>query len=287
MTYPTAATTGVTPGWTLRPWTGELRSGVAKQLEVHNGQTFKVVEGYDFGIMTQPFQCDDDEHVIVRNCNGMSDRYRDIRLIQKGSSGSLIVAATSLNCAGNRGVQADAAELLVWNSKILGSGESAVEKNDPKSRSNLWVQSCYIRTLTWPQGSHTDGIQIGDCGMFAVVGNTIDIPWYSTDGYISNSNLGLWAEGGDVSGVGNVWDNLLNGGGVTVYLEEKSGYKFRGLVSVKRNQFGIVYGPKCGKWGPLANLDLPDQMLWPSTGADVNHLGSQVLTLPQALALNG
>ena len=272
--FPTPGSTGVSSGTGLRAWGGAgATSGANLPTTVLNGHTYKVIDGYVFdnGTSGSHFEVDD-AYVLIRNSRFLTaGQVSNTGAILQAtpSSRSLIVANSEFEGgpAYQRGVQSDEGDLSVTGSRFHNTGESAVEKNDPAASSSLFVADSYFTNdKGWPGSEHVDGIEVGGAHDVTIHHNTVlNDPYGGANGdtsYVSNSALGLWAEGGDVSGTVTVDGNLLAGGGRTIYLEQKAPYRWRGPVRILNNTFDTRYGPNAAIWGPLSPDGLPANLTW-------------------------
>lgn len=268
--FPTASSTGVTPGRNLVAWSGSLSSSaIPGTTEVVNGTTYKVIDGYSFNLGggDQHFSASD-ANLIIRNSRfTKSTNDTGDALVRTSGTRSLIIERSEFEGAYNRGVQSDTADLVIRTSRFHNTGEAAVEKNDRSANSSLTVTDNYMTNdKGWPSGQHVDGIQVGGAKNVLISHNTIlNQPYGGSNGntgYVSNSALGLWAELGDVSGTVTVDGNLLAGGGYVVYVEEKSPYSWQGAVRITNNTFDTRFSSTSGVWGPLYPRGLPSNLTW-------------------------
>lgn len=268
--FPTASSTGVTPGRNLVNWTGSMSSGaIAGTTEVVNGTTYKVIDGYSFNLGggDQHFSASD-TNLIIRNSRfTKSTNDTGDALVRTSGTRSLIIERSEFEGAYNRGVQSDTADLVIRTSRFHNTGEAAIEKNDRSANSSMTVTDNYMTNdKGWPSGQHVDGIQVGGAKNVLISHNTILNQPYGgsagNTGYVSNSALGLWAELGNVSGTVTVDGNLLAGGGYVVYMEQKSPFSWQGPVRITNNTFDTRYSPTSGVWGPLYPRGLPSNLTW-------------------------
>jgi hypothetical protein len=271
--FPTAASTGVSPNQTLTAWPGALStSAVSAPTEVVNGMPCKVFTGYLVAMSGGAYLDVDSPCVVFRqsrfitsgvvgNTSGMVQ--------QKQSNAYLGVEWCDFDGGPShqRGIQGDNADIVVRNSKFTRFGQAGVEMNNRTGSASLTVEDSYFsETPGWPQSYHVDGIQIGGARNVSIHHNTVlVVPYGGTPGdtsYVSNSALGLWAELGNVTGTVTVDENLLAGGGRTIYIEQKLPFSWQGPVSIANNVFDQRFSTNGGIWGPLAPLGLPADLTW-------------------------
>lgn len=106
-------------------------------------------------------------------------------------------------------------------------------KDGLKMRHDARVEKSYVHDLYQSSTSHNDGIQIGDGGNIAIVGNNIQHPNDQTSAILIKA---------DFSAIDNVTiaGNLLNGGNYTVYVMDMPGNSVTN-VRIENNHFGRAY----------------------------------------------
>lgn len=273
--FPTAASTGVPAGTALKVWPGSwTTSSAALPTTTFNGMTYRVIDGYvfDAGASGQ-FLAVDDAYVIIRNSRFVttSASSNGGAMVQvRSSNRSMILQNSELDGgpAWPRGIQSDTGDLVVSGNRFHNTGESAVEKNDPNSASSLTVTDNYVTVdKGWPGALHVDGIQVGDAKNVTIRHNTVLIqPYGGAEGntsYVSNSAVAVWAEGGNgIQGTVIIDNNLLAGGGRTIYVQQKSPYPWAGAVTITNNSFDVRFGANASVWGPLYPSGLPANLAW-------------------------
>lgn len=284
--FPTPNDTGVRKGTQLKEWTGpdSVNESDLPQLVV-NGTSYTLMDGYHFESgPTGRYLAIDVAHMLIRNSSftAQTQVSNTGAIVQAGTGNEdLIIEQSSFDGgpAYNRGVQSDVSDLTVTGSQFHNTGEAGVEKNNPDGKTSLTVRDSYFTNAPgWPANDHVDGIQVGGASDVTLEHNTVLNPVYGsderTDEYLSNSALGLWAEIGDVTGDVVVRNNLLGGGGYTVYLQAKPPFAWRGPVVVTGNVFDTRWSPVSGRWGPLFTSGLPRKLTWTansySTGAPLS-----------------
>ncbi len=163
---------------------------------------------------------------------------------------------------GERGLYGAGGAIVVRSSELVHCGAACVE-------GDRWdVRDSYLHDFVGIASNHVDGLQIGGGGPGAADHDTSLAmnTWYDdTEGPVPTSALGLWAELGDTDGV-TVEDNLLAGGGGTVYLEEKAPYRMTS-ARVTGNVVSTAYFPHGGEgwvgaYGPLYPVGIPASVTW-------------------------
>lgn len=280
--FPTATSAGIPSNVTLKKWSGAMRSSaITTTTETVGGVTYKVIDGYSFDMpATQYFSLSGSGNVLIRNSQfiGHGIPSNTMALIQEADSGATVrFDNIDVNANGYaRGINSDAANIIVNNSKFTNTSDAAVEKNDRNMKTDMTVTNSYVSVdCSWEAHdpkSHTDGIQWGGARNVVVRNNTILIDsclsYASNGGEPSDAAIAGWAELGNV-GTSIVDHNLLAGGGFTVYQQIKDSYTW-GSAAVTNNVFDRRYGGGDGKplgstsgiWGPLYTGGLPSNFTW-------------------------
>jgi hypothetical protein len=271
--FPTAESTGVGFGASLRPWPGPLNTNaVPAPTETINGMSCKIFTGYLVSLSGGSYLYVDSPCVVFRNSRFQTSGVvsNGSAIVQQGGSNKYLGIAWCDFDGGpshQRGLQGDMADMVVTSSNFTRFGQAGIEMNNRSGTASLTVQDSYFAEVPgWPQPDHVDGIQVGAGENVTIHHNTVLVPQYGGSqgdtGYVSNSVLGLWAELGNVTGTVMVDGNLLAGGGFAVYLEQKDPDAWLGPVWVLNNVFDQRFGPNGGIWGPLYPQGLPAQLTW-------------------------
>lgn len=271
--FPTAESTGVSTNVALTPWPGPLSTrAVAAPTETVNGQSCKIFDGYLVSLSGGSYLQVDSPCVVFRH-----SRFETSGVVSNTSA--IVQQSGSNNYMGfdwcdfdggpshQRGVQGDHSDIVITHSKFARFGQAGVEMNNRSGTASLTVEGSYFNeTPGWPRSYHVDGIQVGGAENVTIRHNTVLVtPYGGTPGdtsYVSNSALGLWAELGNVTGAVTVEQNLLAGGGRTIYIEQKSPYSWQGPVSIANNVFDQRFGANGAIWGPLYPRGLPADLTW-------------------------
>lgn len=275
--FPTAASTGVPAGITLTPTptiapdpgVATVRSSAFTGLPTRtiDGHVYKVFSGFLFQLSTNYFYVDD-PYVLFENCKFVSTG-----LV---SNTSAMVQASSVALNGlrfdhctfdggpmhNRNAQSDYG-LKAFTCNCTRFGNAAFEMNNRGGDADMEIRDCYLfEPVGWQAGDHTDGIQVGGGRNVTIANDTVLVTPYNSDGSVSNSCLGLWAELGNVTGVVLVDHCFLAGGGKIMYLEQKSPFTWQQQVTVQNTTFSRQFVPHGGIWGVVYPSGLPSKLAW-------------------------
>ena len=288
-----SAEPGVPPGTTLTAWSGSFRlSEGSTKMQTVEGRQCAVYDGVDvdFGDSGDYIYVDV-PCAVFRNSRFRTDGAvsNTSALIQQAQENQLLIIEQSDFDGGplhQRGVQADYANLIVRRSRFTRFGNAGVEFDNSSANADLEVVDSYLEeTSGWNPDDHVDGIQVGAGRNVTIRNNTVLVPSFGDDrkdtSYVSNSALGIWAELGDVTGTVSIQHNVLGGGGVVIYLEQKAPYTFGGAVTVTDNVIVTRYSEHGGIWGVLSPNGLPANLQW---SANVFDDGGGAISLTAATA---
>jgi hypothetical protein len=184
----------------------------------------------------------------------------DVGLVNVQSGGSFVSDHNSVDggdITGERPFYGAGGSIRVRSTDFTHCGAACVE-NGPFD-----VRDSYLHDFVAVRGIHVDGLQAGAGGPFTVLHNTIiglNSYYDETEASYTNSLLGMFAELGNMHDV-DIENNLLAGGGATVYLQQKEGYAMTN-VTFKGNVLSARYFPHggvgyIGYYGPLFPSGLP------------------------------
>jgi hypothetical protein len=184
---------------------------------------------------------------------------RDIRVVTGGYFGISLrhVAGVTIEGSTISGRNQAGGRVNAAIGDVYGDSTGIVIENNNISRFRTGIQVStgliignYIHDPGYIAGDHTNGIYTaGTTKPLMVYGNTI----FNSLGQTDDINL-------DASGPGQhvankfVVDNLLAGGGYSIYGGSSHGGRTSDIV-IENNEFGRLYYPNSGQWGPAAFFD--------------------------------
>lgn len=215
-TWPDATNTGVAPGVTLAPHFGNLTvtspGAHINGLDVHGTVTISA------------------PGVTLENCRITAQHSWDWYGVLTGDDSVI------------RGCTIDGGNVNAGQNGINGGGQFFGNdifntENGIAPGSNTLIEGNYIHDLNAPGAPHYDGIQL-DGGQSNVIirHNTVMNSWAQTSAVMINN----WA--GPISNV-QIVDNLLVGGGYTIYVDGRHGNHSISTVTISNNHIGP------GRWG--------------------------------------
>ena len=228
--WPTAATTGVPAGVTLKPYTGSMRITT-------NGT---ILDGYDFsGTLSI-----DATDVVIKNSRvtGRIDTGEgdvDLRtLIQRVE---IVGPYDPVNDGGYAAVGYAGFTCNGCNVRGWGKGFALVRNAVVM---NSWVHDIMTHGDPANGGSHNEAIISLGGTNFTIVGNRLD----AGDAPNVSASLALYSQMEAIDNV-LVRDNLFNGGGYCVYAGLAGSFGASNTKFID-NTFGTKYAPECGGFGP-------------------------------------
>ena len=288
--FPDATNTGVPSGTALRSVPGQVSSGPGWHFDPGGGYVVVTARGTVLSGLSIP--CNlviDASDVTVQDVRVVTDEYFGISL--RHTTGVTIEDSTisGQNLTSGR-----------VNSAIddtYGDSTGIVIKNNNISRFRTGVQVStgliagnYIHDPGYIHGDHTNGIYVaGTTEPLTIYGNTI----FNDLGQTDDINLDASSSGQDVANK-VVVDNLLAGGGYSIY----GGGSHNGRTSnilIEDNEFGRLYYPEGGQYGPAAYVN-PRQAgnvwsgnVWSGTRlpGKVLHGRLQPVTVPPGVPRSG
>jgi hypothetical protein len=119
----------------------------------------------------------------------------------------------------------------------------------PRLATGTTLQDSWIHGFVCAPGEHSAGVSANDGGTgIKVLRNNIDIST-GVNGCASNS-IGFYHDFGTYDGV-QIIGNRVSGGAYCIYTAQSLGSK---NVRVEDNVFGREYYPRCGQYGPVAQV---------------------------------
>lgn len=265
--YPDATNTGVRAGVALKSIPSEVKSGPGWHWDPRgwitidgDGATFS---GYD---VKDPIEVTA-SNVTVSN----------VRVTVGGEafgiglkrSNNVTIQDTEITAPG-----AGANRLLVGIKDVYGDANGTVIQRTDISRTSTGIQTHegliqdnYIHDLGFKEGDHTNGTTSnGSTKPLSLIHNTVFNPHNQTDAISLFQDFGVEAN--------RVIDNnLLAGGGYTIYAGQNAGAPDAYNIKVTNNRISRIYYPNGGSYGPAsaynptASGNVWSGNIWDDTGA--------------------
>ena len=270
--YPDVETTGVTPGTPLTQVNGVVTLS-------QNGQVYenKIVRGSITVTGT---------NVTIRNVRLINtDEWYGIRVTPGGSwdrsDANLVLDHVEIDLGGRHGVKGVAFNGYTMRNTFIHNGSDCahfgvnvtLENNlcvdGPDTNSDGWPDSTSFCTVPQPGDagvSHFDGFQTDGGRNVLIRHNTIRNPCEQTSAILLSSNTS------HVSSV-TVDNNLLAGGGYSLYCAGMNDRSSVDHIVATNNRFSKWFHPRGGYWGPTAYCEFADTMsgnVWDDTGGPLN-----------------
>ena len=248
--FPDATSTGVPSGTALRSVPGQVSSGPGWHFDPKGGYVVVTASGTVLSGLSIP--CNlviDASDVTVQDVRIVTGGYFGISL--RHTAGVTIEDSTisGQNLAGGRvGSAID---------DVYGDSTGMVIKNNNISLFRTGVQIStgliagnYIHDPGYIHGDHTNGIYVaGTTKPLTIYGNTV----FNDLGQTDDISLDASSSGQDVANK-IVADNLLAGGGYSIYGGGSRHDRTSNIV-IKDNEFGRLYYPEGGQYGPAAYVN--------------------------------
>jgi hypothetical protein len=249
--FPDATNTGVPVGTTLKQVPSQVSSG--------RGWTYNAV---------------DKEVVVTGNGTVLSDLYipytleikasdvtvQDVQVMSNGSFGISLRHTTGVTIEDSTisGQNLTSGRVDSAIDDVYGDSTGIVIKNNNISRFRTGVQVStglitdnYIHDPGYIHGDHTNGIYVaGTTRPLTIYGNTI----FNDLGQTDDINLDASSSRQNVANK-IVVDNLLAGGGYSIYGGGSRNDRTSNIV-IEDNEFGQLYYPEGGQYGPAAYVNL-------------------------------
>jgi hypothetical protein len=214
--WPDAASTGVPPGMTLTPHYGNLTitssDARVSGLDIHGTVTISA------------------PGATLENCRVAAQNSWDWYVVLTG--GDTVIQDCTIN-----GGNVNAGQNAINGGGRFFRNDIFNTENGIAPGSNSLIEDNYIHDLNAPGAPHYDGIQIdGGQSNVSIRHNTAINPWTQTSAVMINN----WA--GPISNI-EIDNNLLVGGGYTVYVDGRSGNRPISNVTISNNHMGR------GHWG--------------------------------------
>lgn len=275
--HPTTTTTSSTTSTTSSVPSGRAPSNATRTSQLpgsyitRDGVTYKQITGFAFSWTNGGHLDVDETNVLIVNCGfyGASLVANTSGMLQQQTLTPLIVEDCNFDGGPTheRGMQNDRSHTTVRRSTFTKFGNAAIEMNNRDVSADLTIEDCtFTEVPGWKPADHTDAIQFGSGRNMVIRRCTLHVAPTNTDGSPSNSCIGGWAELGNTSSV-LIEDCTMSGGGLCMYLEQKSPWLFTGPVIVQRCRFDRTFYPQLNGlpsyWGGvLYKYRIPPQLQW-------------------------
>ncbi len=249
--FPDATNTGVPNGTALRTVPGQVSSGPGWHFDPGGGYVVVTARGTVLSGLSIPRSLViDASDVTVQDVRVVTGEYFGISL--RHTTGVTIEDSTI------SGQNLTSGRVDSAIDDVFGDSTGIVIKNDNISLFRTGVQVStgliadnYIHDPGYIPGDHTNGIYVaGTTEPLAIYGNTISNDLGQTD----DINLDASSSGQDVANK-IVVDNMLAGGGYSIYGGGARNDRTSNIV-IENNEFGQLYYPQGGKYGPVAFFNL-------------------------------
>jgi Right handed beta helix region len=244
--FPDATDTGVPGGMTLRSVPGQVSSGPGWHFDPKGGYVAVTAHGTVLSGLSIPCNLEiDASDVTVRDVRVVTGGYFGISL--RHTTGVTIEDSTVM------GQNLTSGRVNSAIDDVYGDSTGIVIKNNDISRFRTGVQVStglivgnYIHDPGYIHGDHTNGIYVaGSAEPLTIYGNTI----FNNLGQTDDINLHASSSRQNLANK-MVVDNLLAGGGYSIYGGVRNGLTSN--IVIKDNEFGRLYYPDGGQYGPAA-----------------------------------
>jgi hypothetical protein len=249
--FPDGTNTGVPGGTALRSVPGQVSSGPGWHFDAKGGYVVVTARGTVLTDLSIP--CDlviDASDVTVKN----------VRVVTGGYFGISLRHTTDVTIEDSTisGQNLTSGRVNSAIDDVYGDSTGIVIEDNNISRFRTGVQVSagliadnYIHNPGYIHGDHTNGIYVGGTTKpLMIYGNTI----FNDLGQTDDINLDASHSKQDVANK-TVVDNLLAGGGYSIYGGGARHDRTSNIV-IEYNEFGRLYYPKGGRYGPVAYFNL-------------------------------
>jgi hypothetical protein len=248
--FPDATNTGVPRGTALRSVPGQVSSGPGWYYKTADNAVIVNVNGTVLSDLYIPCNLTIDASDVT---------VRDVRVVTGGYFGISLrhAAGVTIEDSTISGRNLTSGRVNSAIDDVYGDSTGIVIKNNNISQFRTGVQIStgmiagnYIHDPGYIYGDHTNGI-VADrtAELLTIYGNTVFNDLNQTDDISLDSSR----SGQDVANK-IVADNLLAGGGYPIYGGDSKGNATSNIVIVD-NEFGQLYYPRSGQFGPVAYFD--------------------------------
>jgi hypothetical protein len=249
--FPDGTNTGVPSGTALRSVPGQVSSGPGWHFDPQGGYVVVTTRGTVLSGLSIPYNLDIDASDVT---------VRDVRVVTGGYFGISLRHTTGVTIEDSTisGQNATSGRVSLAIDDVYGDSTSIVIKNNNISEFRTGVQIStgliagnYIHDPGYIHGDHTNGIfAAGTTKPLTIDGNTI----FNDLGQTDDISLDASSSGQDVANK-LVVHNLLAGGGYSIYGGGSRNGRTSNIV-IEDNEFGQLYYPEGGQYGPAAYFDL-------------------------------
>jgi hypothetical protein len=252
--FPDATDTGVPSGTALRSVPGQVSSGPGWYFDAKRG--YVAVTATGTVLRGLELHCD-----LVIEASDVT--VQDVQIVAGGYFGISLRHTTGVTIEYSTisGQNLTSGRINLAIDDVYGDSTGTVIKNDNISRFRTGVQIStgliadnYIHDPGYIRGDHTNGIYVaGTTKPLVIYGNTIFNNLSQTD----DINLDASDPGQDVANK-IVVDNMLVGGGYSIYGGSAKNGRTSNII-IENNEFGELYYPRGGKYGPVAYFNSTGQ----------------------------
>jgi hypothetical protein len=249
--FPDATDTGVPRGTALRQVPGQVSSGPGWYYNAKAGGVVVTANGTVLSGLYIP--CD-----LIIEASGVT--VQDVQVVTGGYFGISLrhTAGVTIENSTISGQNLTSGRIDSAVDDVYGDSTGIVIRNDNISHFRTGVQIStgliadnYIHDPGYIRGDHTNGIYVaGTTEPLTIYGNTI----FNNLGQTDDISLDAANSGQDVANK-IVVDNMLVGGGYSIYGGGARHDRTSNIV-IEYNEFGRLYYPKGGRYGPVAYFNL-------------------------------
>jgi len=249
--FPDGTNTGVPSGTALRSVPSQVSSGPGWHFDPKGGYVVVTARGTVLTDLSIPYD-------LVIEASDVT--VKDVRVVTGGYFGISLRHTTDVTIEDSTisGQNLTSGRVNSAIDDVYGDSTGIVIKNNNISRFRTGVQVStgliadnYIHDPGYIHGDHTNGIYVGGTTKpLMIYGNTI----FNNLGETDDINLDA-SSSKQVVANKSVVDNLLAGGDYSIYGGD-SRHDHTSNIVIKDNEFGQLYYPKGGQYGPAAYVNL-------------------------------
>jgi hypothetical protein len=249
--FPDGANTGVPSGMALQSVPSQVSSGPGWYYNPAGGDVIVTVNGTELSGLYIP------RNLVI---DASDVTVRDVRVVTSGYFGISLTHTTGVTIEDSTISGRNSTNGRVGSAidDVYGDSTGIVIKDDNISRFKTGVQIStgliignYIHDPGYIRGDHTNGIFVdGTTKPLTIYGNTV----FNDLGQTDDISLDSSSSGQDVANK-FVVDNLLAGGAYCIYGGAARNDSTSNIV-IEDNEFGRLYYPDGGQYGPAAYVDV-------------------------------
>ncbi len=249
--FPDATNTGVPSGTTLQSVPEQVSSGPGWYYNAAGNDVIVDVTGTVLSDLSIPYN-------LVIDASDVT--VRDVQVVTGGAFGISLRHTTGVTIEDSTisGQNSTTGRVNEGIADVYGDSTGTVIENNNISQFRIGVQiltgliaSNYIHDPGYIYGDHTDGIVVaGTVKPLTIYGNTV----FNDLGQTDDITLDASSSGHSVANK-IVVNNLLAGGGYSIYGGAAHNDPTSDIV-IQDNEFGQLYYPRSGQFGPVAYFDL-------------------------------